>query len=312
MGRWYKNTIAGASKTIGIDAELVNFLESRNEEEVARLNETLEEARQREGDTEISEALKTRANYLTRIGDKRCLGSRIDIVLTIVRIGFFADNTLITAYMQKAEKLIDEGGDWDRRNRLKFKPAADLFLDALSTLIISVNDLVAMAVISGTPTLSRPELEKREISAPEVNQVVPELPVLAELYKNLYESHYDKFSVRLPTLEQTILLPSRILNPLARHFREMRILAYTQLLESYRSLTLTSLSAAFGVGEAFLDSELSRFIASGRIHARIDKVNGVVETWRPSKKSAQYDAVVRRGDLLLNEVQRLSKVLHYG
>ncbi|TFK18526.1 PCI-domain-containing protein [Coprinopsis marcescibilis] len=294
MGQWYKNIIA--------------VLESRNEEEVSRLNVTLVEAGQREGDTEISEALRTWVNYLTRIGDKDealevqvlaskktpGLGSRIDIVLAIDR-----RNRLI---VHTAVHLI---------SIRQFKPAADLFLDALSTftateLINFNNDLR-----HGTLTLSRPDLKKPVISAPKVNQVVPELPVLAELYKNLYESHYDKFFKDLATLEHTILILSRILNPHAHHYlREMRILAYTQLLESYRSLTLASLSAAFGVGEGFVDNELSRFIASGRIHARIDKVNGVVETRRPSKKSAQYEVVVRRGDLLLNEVQRLSKVLH--
>lgn len=34
----------------------------------------------------------------------------------------------------------------------------------------------------------------------------------------------------------------------------MRILAYTQLLESYRSLTLESLSRAFGVSVEFVDT----------------------------------------------------------
>jgi len=33
----------------------------------------------------------------------------------------------------------------------------------------------------------------------------------------------------------------------------MRILAYAQLLESYSSLTMESLSKAFGVSEAFVD-----------------------------------------------------------
>lgn len=56
------------------------------------------------------------------------------------------------------------------------------------------------------------------------------------------------------TLEQTHLLPSRILSPHARYYvREMRILAYAQLLESYRSLTLESLAQAFGVGVDFVD-----------------------------------------------------------
>jgi 26S proteasome regulatory subunit N7 len=65
------------------------------------------------------------------------LGSRIDISLTLVRIAFFWGNREdITKYLSKAEtyvchlsflsrrlnilfRLIEEGGDWDRRNRLK-------------------------------------------------------------------------------------------------------------------------------------------------------------------------------------------------
>jgi len=90
----------------------------------------------------------------------------------------------------------------------------------------------------------------------------------------------------------------------------MRILAYTQLLESYRSLTLDSLCSAFGVGRGWVDAELSRFIAAGRLHASIDKVHGIIETTRPSLKNAQYETVVKKGDVLLNEVQRLSKVLY--
>ena len=59
-----------------------------------------------------------------------------------------------------------------------------------------------------------------------------------------------------------------------------------------------------------VSSELSRFIASGRLHCTIDKVHGIVEINRPSLKNAQYETVIRQGDILLNSVQRLSKVLY--
>jgi 26S proteasome regulatory subunit N7 len=39
-------------------------------------------------------------------------------------------------------------------------------------------------------------------------------------------------------------------------------------------------------------------------------VHGIVETTRPSLKIAQYEKVVKKGDTLLNSVQRLSKVLY--
>ena len=81
----------------------------------------------------------------------------------------------------------------------------------------------------------------------------------------------------------------RFLAPHARYFiREMRIKAYTQLLESYRSLSLSHMAHSFGVSVEFMDKELSRFIASGRLHCRIDKVGGVVETNRPDSKNFLY------------------------
>ena len=126
------------------------------------------------------------------------LGSRIDIVLTLVRIGFFfGDQKLITTHLAKAEKyvalrhvpkcqlmtydfvyrLIEEGGDWDRRNRLKvyrglhlvsirqFKQGGELFIDALSTFtateLISYNNFVALTVVSNALALKRVDLKKK-------------------------------------------------------------------------------------------------------------------------------------------------------
>ena len=72
------------------------------------------------------------------------------------------------------------------------------------------------------------------------------------------------------------------------YIRQMRIKAYTQLLESYRSLSLSHMAATFGVSVQFIDRELSQFIASGRLHCKIDKVGGVVVTMRPDSKNFQY------------------------
>jgi len=342
MGTWYRSlTSSTANGTIPLNEELLTKLEATNTETLAKLDTRLKEAEETEGESEISDALKARANYLTKIGDKEAiaaqllalektpgLGSRIDIVLTLIRIGFFwGDRELITKYLAKAETLVEEGGDWDRRNRLKvysglyllsirqFKRASQLFTDALPTFtateLLSYNDFVGMTVVAGVFGMGRVDLGKKILKSPEVNQVLPELPVLGDLAKNLFDCHYDKFFVALATLEQTHLLPSRILAPHARFYvREMRILAYGQLLESYRSLTMESLSGAFGVSEEFIDSELSRFIAAGRLHCTIDKVHGIVETTRPLKKNAQYETVIKQGDVLLNEVQRLCKVLY--
>ena len=72
---------------------------------------------------------------------------------------------------------------------------------------------------------------------------------------------------------------------------------------------LSSMAASFGVSVSLLDGELSRFIASGRLNAKIDKVGDVIETSRPDKKNGQYQEVVKKGDVLLNQIQKLARVI---
>jgi hypothetical protein len=120
---------------------------------------------------------------------------------------------------------------------------------------------------------------------------------------SLYKSNYAQFFLSLAEVEQQYLLPNPVLAPHARFYvREMRVKAYSQLLESYRSLTMERMCRSFGVGDAFMDRDLSRFIASGRLACTIDKVSGVITTNKlaSQNKTAVYEQVVKQGDILLN------------
>ena len=79
----------------------------------------------------------------------------------------------------------------------------------------------------------------------------------------------------------------------------------------YLTLILSAYMAeAFNVTEDYMDRELSRLIADGRLHCKIDKVRGIVMTNRPDSKNAQYQSVIKQGDILLNRVQKLSRVIN--
>lgn len=84
----------------------------------------------------MREALLAKATYLCRIGDKEAaltafrvagektvsLSQRLDIAFTLIRLGFFFDdNELISKSIEKARFQLEEGGDWDRKNRLKVR-----------------------------------------------------------------------------------------------------------------------------------------------------------------------------------------------
>ena len=72
MAPYYRNVTA-ASSFFPLDQALLDNMEKANKEELKRLDERLADAEKTEGESEISDALKARANYLTRIGDKVCM-----------------------------------------------------------------------------------------------------------------------------------------------------------------------------------------------------------------------------------------------
>jgi len=158
--------------------------------------------------------------------------------------------------------------------------------------------------------LERTQLREKVVKGSEILEVLFEEQNVKKYLFSLYDCQYAQFFTSLAEVEK-ILREDRYFHPHYRYYvREMRILAYTQLLESYRSLTLDYMAQAFGVSVDFIDRELSRFIAVGRLHCKIDKVAGVVETNRPDSKNWLYQETIKRGDLLLNRVQKLSRVIN--
>ncbi|XP_034442651.1 26S proteasome non-ATPase regulatory subunit 6 [Hippoglossus hippoglossus] len=324
-----------------LDADLLSKMKNANEEELKRLDDVLEDAETNLGESEIRDAMMAKAEYLIRIGDKEgaltafrktydktvALGHRLDIVFYLLRIGlFYMDSDLITRNSEKAKSLIEEGGDWDRRNRLKvyqglycvairdFKQAAELFLDTVSTFtsyeLMDYKTFVTYTVYVCMIALKRPDLREKVIKGAEILEVLHSLPSIRQYLFSLYECRYSVFFQSLATVEQE-MKKDWLFAPHYRYYvREMRIQAYSQLLESYRSLTLGYMAEAFGVSTEFIDQELSRFIAAGRLHCKIDKVNEIVETNRPDSKNWQYQETIKKGDLLLNRVQKLSRVIN--
>ena len=69
MGPYYR-IITSASSLLPLNQSLLDSMEKDNAEELKKLDDRLAEAEKIEGESEISDALKARANYLTRIGDK--------------------------------------------------------------------------------------------------------------------------------------------------------------------------------------------------------------------------------------------------
>lgn len=328
-----------------LKAEGVLELDKKQEDEMAAANEAklttlraaVEDATKNLGETEVREAMLAVADYYCLIGDKEkaleeyektlkktvALGQKLDIIFTLVRLGFFYhDSELVRSSIKRAHHLMEEGSDWDRRNRLKiyealaamqarrFRKAGSLLIATLATFssfeIFDFDQYIFYTVISAMLSLDRVSLKEKIIDSSEVLSVIGNIPHLQTFLNAFYDGEYRAFFQSLLHLVDR-LSKDRILSAHTRWFaREMRVKAYAQFLESYKSVNLSSMAQQFGVSPEFMDSELSRFISMRRLNCKIDKVSGIVETNRPDSKNAQYAATIKQGDLLLNRVQKLA------
>lgn len=117
------------------------------------------------------------------------LGTKIDLALALIRIGlFFGDTHFVKKNIELANTLVESGGDWDRRNRLKaykglhlltirsYSLAAPLLLDSLSTFtsyeLCSYSSLVVYSVLAGSLSLKRVDFKAKVVDAPEIRAIL--------------------------------------------------------------------------------------------------------------------------------------------
>jgi hypothetical protein len=68
MAPYYK--IVTSHSALPLDQALLDTMEQQNKDELQKIEDRLAESEKREGETEISDGLRAKATYLTRIGDK--------------------------------------------------------------------------------------------------------------------------------------------------------------------------------------------------------------------------------------------------
>jgi len=325
-----------------IDSNLVSEFDTSHAKTLKELDAKIEDARINLGETEVRDAYLAKANHYASIGLKdealatyndtleRTIGSgqKIDLMFLTLQLALFHhDNSLYRSQLEKSASMVEKGGDWERRNLLhiyqatfhlinrEFKEASKLFLDSVATFtcydLYDYNTFVFYAVLTSLVSLERVVLKEKVILEPEILSVIRDIPNLRPLLFSLYECKYRQFFTSLVDIDAQIMRDRFMSNHEGWFMREIRIVAYAQFLKSYRSVTLASMAQAFGISNAFLDGELSRFIASGRLNCKIDKVGGIVETSRPDARNTQYSDVIKHGDLLLNRIQKLAKVISY-
>jgi len=319
-----------------VDNAQLDRMRAANAKKLEELAEKIKDAEENAGEMEVRDALHARADYLADIGDRTAAaeafaeteaktagaGPKMDLAFSLLRLDISrGDWVAVKAGLEHAAALCAKGGDWERKNKLRvyegvflaatreFHRAAELFLDSVATFtateLMSFPRCVFYTVALAVVALDRPTLKDSVVDNPEILSVIDSIPHLHALLDSMYGCRYLEFFGAFAGMTDAIR-GDMVLHPHFRYYmREACVVAYSQFLESYKSVTLDAMAAAFGVTPEFLDLELADFIVAGRLPAKIDRVAGVIETTRPDAKNAQYQGAIRHGDQLLNKLQKV-------
>ncbi|URE47483.1 protein transport protein SEC61 subunit [Musa troglodytarum] len=271
-----------AASVLEMDTAVLVSMRKRIEDELKTLDDKIADAEENLGESEVREAHLAKSLFFIRIGDK--------------------ENALEQLKTTEG-KTIAAGQKMD----LVFY-TLQLGFFYMDFDLVSKSIDKAKHLFEGGGDWERKNRLK-VVDAPEILTVIGKIPHLSEFLNSLYGCHFKSFFSAFSGLTEQIKL-DRYLQPHFRYYmREVCTVVYSQFLESYKSVTMEAMAAAFGVSIGFIDQELSRFIATGKLHCKIDKVAGILETNRPDAKNALYQATIKQGDFLLNRIQKLSRVI---
>ncbi|KAF4713046.1 26S proteasome non-ATPase regulatory subunit 6 [Perkinsus olseni] len=181
---WYKELCEEFGWTP--DQKLVAEMETKNEEELKKLELSIEDAQENLGDIEQRDAILNKGELYLRIGDREKaveafeealkitvgVGARLDNILTQIRMNiFWNDIQGCKKNIDRAHSELSKGGDWERRNKLKvydglyqmmtrdFEAAAGQFLSGLQTFtateLMPFTDYIFYTVITSMVATDR-------------------------------------------------------------------------------------------------------------------------------------------------------------
>ena len=260
------------------------------------------------------------------ISKTQSFNTKVDALFEICHIGLLEkDLDILKEYLQKIKDLLKEGGDWEKRNRLKvyeglyllfirnFKDAGKNFLEALMTFtsyeLFDFKTFVFYTAVINIISVDRKTLKEKIIDNSDVLSCINDIPHLQKFLNTFYDGQYAEFFKELYYIIQVIKKDFYLSKHYNYYINEIRVKVYSQFLQSYKTVTMENMATVFGVSINFIDRELSNFISQGRINAKIDKVSGIIECNHNEQNIDLYQATIRDSDILISKIHKLSKLL---
>jgi hypothetical protein len=200
----------GYDKSDALSEANLTTIETHHESIIQALRENITKAKDEAGDMEVLHAHMDVARYCAKCTNKEMalsayeevvalpklsIGKKLDAYLEMTRVSsFWGDWKSMNETLAKAAKVIEKGGDWDRRNRLKayqamsylcsrdLKSASTLLVEGIATFscleLCEYSEFITYAIVTNLLYLKRTEVKKSIIDGSEILQVAKDIPVV--------------------------------------------------------------------------------------------------------------------------------------
>lgn len=158
-------------------------------------------------------------------------------------------------------------------------------------------------------TESRERIKNEVYKSADVRQVVEEMPSLKVFLNSFVECNYREYTRSYIAVIEEVKADDLLKQHVLIVQRTLRLRAYQQYLQPFRSVKLQVMANSFGLSVPFLEQEIGNFVAAGKLSVKIDRVDGSILAIVPEKRDALYKEILTEGDGLLNKLQNLSRVL---
>ena len=186
------------------------WTEAEIEAELKKLDAKIEEAREQQGDVEVRDAILDKAQFLKEealdypeaervyrdaYAKSGGASKKMEILFEIMLMNIEKfDIDALKKDVAQCKTLVEEGADWDKKNKLKIfegvycmlirdlNRAAELFMSSIATFtcveLMSYRDFVFYCVVTAMVTQERKVIRKEVVHSPDILAVIRDIPFL--------------------------------------------------------------------------------------------------------------------------------------
>ena len=127
-----------------------------------------------------------------------------------------------------------------------FKRAAELFMSNIATFtcveLMEYQEFVFYVVVLALVTQDRKTLKKEIIHSPDILSVIRDIPHLRQYQDSFYNCEYENFFRAFVEIIERLRTDKYMDQHVGFYTKEMRLVAYRQYLESFKSVTIENMA----------------------------------------------------------------------